>query len=90
MLIPIGFIILMIPNKPCEHCFILARILPDPNKLPRTHPQAEAEHWDDTIECVRDNLTMFAILHGGRVCLRLLAKADVPPHREPEFNCAFW
>jgi hypothetical protein len=55
MLIPISFIIHMIPNKPCERCFILARILP------------EAEHWDDAIERVRDNLTMFAILHGGRV-----------------------
>ena len=67
MSIPIGFIIRMIPNKPCERFFILTRILPDPNKLPTTHPQAEAERWDDAIERVRDNLTTFAILRGGRV-----------------------
>jgi Ca2+-transporting ATPase len=67
MSIPIGFVIRMIPNKPCERFFILARILPDPNKLPMTHPQAEAERWDDAIERVRDNLMAFAILHGGRV-----------------------
>jgi len=67
MSIPIGFLIRMIPNKPCERFLIWTRILPDPNKLPTSHPQADAERWDDAIELVRDNLTTFSNLRGGRV-----------------------
>ena len=49
----------------------LARILPDPNILPMTHPQAESERWDDAIEHVRDNLMTFAALRGGHVRARI-------------------
>lgn len=67
MSIPIGFLIRMIPNRPCERFLIRCKILPDPSRLPTVHPQAELERWDDAIEIVRDNLTTFANLRGGRV-----------------------
>jgi len=67
MSVPIGFLICMIPNKPCKCFLIWTRILPDPSKLPMAHPQADAERWDDAIELMRDNLTTFSNLRGGRI-----------------------
>lgn len=67
MSIPIGFLIRLIPNAPCERFLIWAKILPDPSKLPTVNPQALSERWDDAIELVRDNLATFANLRGGRV-----------------------
>ena len=78
MLIPIHFLICMILNKPCKHFLIWTRILPNPNRLPTTHSQADAEQWDDAIELMRDNLTTFSNL-----CSSCVHMSSVGQSRHP-------
>lgn len=70
MALPLGVLIRCIPNGPCERALIWLHILDDPNKLPTTSPLKEAEvqqSWNPAINIVRDNLTTFAKIRGGRI-----------------------
>lgn len=67
--IPIGVLIRCIPTPPCERALIKLHILSDPNKLPEVSPASEdtTETWNPAINRVRDNLTTFGKIRGGRV-----------------------
>jgi len=64
---PLGALIRLIPNGPCERLFIKLRLLPDPNKLPTVNPVAEEEEWNPAIKLVRDNLNTFSTIRGARL-----------------------
>jgi len=52
------------PNAPFERLFYSLHIMSNPEVLPTTRPDGE---WNFAINRVRDNLSMFANLRGGRV-----------------------
>ncbi|KAK7690441.1 hypothetical protein QCA50_005539 [Cerrena zonata] len=62
--IPLGALIRLIPNGPLERLFMKVRLLPNPEVLPTSRPDAE---WNTAIEMVKDNLTTFAHVRGGRM-----------------------
>ncbi|KAI0368013.1 calcium-translocating P-type ATPase [Pilatotrama ljubarskyi] len=62
--IPLGALIRCIPNGPVERFFIKTRLLPNPEVLPTTRPEAE---WNSAIQLVRDNLNTFSHVRGGRM-----------------------
>ncbi|KAI9458771.1 calcium-translocating P-type ATPase [Russula earlei] len=66
--IPLGAVIRLIPNKPCERVFQKVRLLPKPEAEapPTIFPDAEPG-FSFAQEQVRDNLSTFAKLRGGRM-----------------------
>ena len=64
--LPLGALIRLIPNEPCERIFQKLRFLPKPEVLPTTRPNAEPG-ISFAVEQVRDNLGTFAKLRGGRM-----------------------
>ncbi|KAH9902643.1 calcium-translocating P-type ATPase [Cubamyces lactineus] len=62
--IPLGALIRCIPNGPVERFFIKIRLLPNPEVLPTTRPEAD---WNSAIKLVRDNLSTFSHVRGGRM-----------------------
>ena len=62
--IPLGALLRLIPNGPVERFFIKVRLMPNPEVLPTTRPEAE---WNSAIELVRDNLATFAHVRGARM-----------------------
>lgn len=63
--IPLGILIRCIPTPPLERAFIKLRIMSPDEILPTTKP--ETAEWNDAITKVRDNLSLFSRLRGGRV-----------------------
>lgn len=63
--LPLGVLIRCIPTPPLERLFIKLRIMSPEDVLPVTKP--EALEWNDAIVRVRDNLSLFSRLRGGRV-----------------------
>ena len=64
--LPLGALIRLIPNEPCERVFVKLRLLP--------RPEEEATFTSDVepgfafaVDRVRDNLSTFAKLRGGRM-----------------------
>ncbi|KDQ14940.1 hypothetical protein BOTBODRAFT_109588 [Botryobasidium botryosum FD-172 SS1] len=64
--LPLGALIRLIPNGPCERLFITLRLMPDPNKLPVVNPVAE-EEWNSAVQLVRDKLNTFSTIRGARL-----------------------
>ncbi|KAI0636062.1 calcium-translocating P-type ATPase [Trametes polyzona] len=62
--IPLGALIRCIPNGPVEKFFIKVRLLPNPEVLPTASPEAD---WNSAIRLVRDNLSTFSHVRGGRM-----------------------
>ena len=62
--IPLGALIRCVPNGPVERFFIKVRLLPNPEVLPTQRKDGE---WNSAIELVRDNLSMFSHVRGGRM-----------------------
>ncbi|KAI0342676.1 calcium-translocating P-type ATPase [Trametopsis cervina] len=62
--IPLGALLRWIPNAPLHRLFIKVRLMPNPEELPVTRPNAE---WNSAIELVRDNLATFANVRGARM-----------------------
>lgn len=62
--IPLGALLRCIPNGPVERFFMKVRLLPNPEVLPTARPDTE---WNQAIEMVKDNLTTFAHVRGGRM-----------------------
>jgi Ca2+-transporting ATPase len=58
--IPLGILIRCLPTLPFERAFIKLRIMTAAEVLPTTKPDA-------AITKVRDNLSLFSLLRGGRV-----------------------
>ena len=62
--IPLGALLRAIPNGPVERFFIKIRLMPNPEVLPTTRPEAD---WNSAIKLVRDNLSTFSHVRGGRM-----------------------
>ncbi|KAI0833641.1 calcium-translocating P-type ATPase [Trametes gibbosa] len=62
--IPLGALIRCIPNGPVERFFIKIHLLPNPQVLPTSAPEAD---WNSAIRLVRDNLSTFSHVRGGRM-----------------------
>jgi Ca2+-transporting ATPase len=63
--IPLGVLIRCIPTPPFERAFIKLRIMSPDKVLPTDRP--ETAEWNSAITKVRDNLSLFSSLRGGRV-----------------------
>jgi len=63
--IPLGVLIRCLPTPPFERAFIKLRIMRPDELLPTTKP--ETAEWNEAITKVRDNLSLFSSLRGGRV-----------------------
>ena len=62
--IPVGALIRSIPNDPIRNLLIHTQLMQDPNALPVVTPDAET--YNQAIDQVRDNLSTFANIRGGR------------------------
>jgi Ca2+-transporting ATPase len=62
--IPVGALIRTIPNGPIRKLLISARLIRDPNTLPVV--KTDSEKYNQAIDQVRDNLSTFANIRGGR------------------------
>jgi len=62
--IPLGAFIRCIPTQPLERVFAKLRIVNPDEVLPTTKP--DASEWNAAIIKVRDNLSWFSKLRGGR------------------------
>ena len=63
--LPLGFLVRQIPNAPLIRMLTAMHIMRDPNQLPVTNP--EVEKYPAAVQSVRDDLSMFANIRGGRV-----------------------
>lgn len=65
--IPLGLVVRLLPNEPFEKFFTWTGLLGrQKQELPITSAEAE-EGWHGAISLVRDNLTTFANVRGGRL-----------------------
>lgn len=69
--LPLGVAIRLLPTAPFERFLIKCRLYPDPNKLPtqsaESDQDAEQYEYNAALTKVRDNLTTFARIRGGRI-----------------------
>ena len=64
--IPWGAVIRLMPNGPFEKLFKFCRLIKEPKEiLPTVKPDQDG--WNGAINMVRDNLSTFANLRGGRL-----------------------
>ncbi|EDR08465.1 Ca-transporting ATPase [Laccaria bicolor S238N-H82] len=63
--IPLGVLVRCLPNGPFEKLFTLLGLFGKPEVLPTRRPDADT--WNGAITLVRDNLSIFANIRGGRV-----------------------
>ena len=64
--IPLGVLVRLIPNAPCEKIFMKLGLFPDPNKLPVHNPEA-SQTWNQAITLLQDNLNIFSTVRGARL-----------------------
>jgi P-type Ca2+ transporter type 2C len=61
--IPLGVLIRLLPTAPFEHFFSKVGLMPNAEII----PLRRTDEWNPAIDRVRDNLSTFANLRGGRV-----------------------
>ncbi|KAI0671871.1 calcium-translocating P-type ATPase [Trametes maxima] len=83
--IPLGALIRCVPNAPVERFLIKTRLLPNPQVLPTTRPEAE---WNSAIQLVRDNLSTFSHVRGGRMRASSYVGKSRNAHLAPESRVA--
>lgn len=64
--IPWGAAIRLMPTKPFERLFKFVRLVEEPKEVLPT-ARVDQEGWSGAINMVRDNLSTFANLRGGRL-----------------------
>ncbi len=64
--LPLGALIRLIPNEPCERVFMKLRLLPKPEEEPTMSLDMESG-FAFAVDRVRDNLSTFSKLRGGRM-----------------------
>lgn len=65
MSIPIGYLLRLIPDELVQRILVKLHLMADPEALPVTNP--ERGDWNSAINLVRDNLTTFSNVRGGRL-----------------------
>jgi Ca2+-transporting ATPase len=65
--LPLGALIRLIPNEPCERVFVKVRLLPKPKPEEPTFPPDVESGFAFVVDRVRDNLGTFSKLRGGRM-----------------------
>ncbi|KAF8899916.1 Ca-transporting ATPase [Gymnopilus junonius] len=63
--IPWGAVVRLMPTRPFEKLFKFTRLMKTPEVLPIVKPDAEG--WSGAINLVRDNLSTFSNIRGGRL-----------------------
>ena len=66
--LPLGAVICLIPNEPCERVFVRVQLVPKPEDEPTFLPTDVESSFAFAVDHVRDNLGTFAKLCGG--CMR--------------------
>jgi Ca2+-transporting ATPase len=73
--LPLGALIRLIPNEPCECVFVMLRLLPksevQPTMLPDTKPG-----FAFAMDHMCDNLGTFSKLYSGRMCSSLFCSQE--------------
>jgi Ca2+-transporting ATPase len=64
--LPVGVIVRLLPTAPFERFLIRYKLLPDPNALPTTDPNAD-DSEKSGLEKLGDNLAVYSKFRGGRV-----------------------
>jgi Ca2+-transporting ATPase len=64
--LPLGALIRLIPNEPCERIFVMLRLLPKPEVQPTMSPDVELG-LGSALNRMRDNLGIFSKLRGCRM-----------------------
>ena len=64
--LPLGALIRLIPNEPCERVFVKLRLLPKPEEEP-TFPSGVESSFASAVDRVPDNLGTLAKLGRGRM-----------------------
>jgi Ca2+-transporting ATPase len=64
--IPLGALIRLMPNPPFERLFKAMRLLGNASVLPTTSPDKESS-WNPVVDRVRDTLSTFMQVRGGRL-----------------------
>ncbi|KAF8511511.1 calcium-translocating P-type ATPase [Gautieria morchelliformis] len=67
MSIPIGYLLRLIPDEPVQRMFVKFHLMADPDVPVLPTLNAERGEWNPAINLVRDNLTTFANVRGGRL-----------------------
>lgn len=83
--IPLGALIRLVPNRPIERFFIKVRLMPNPDVLPTTRPDTD---WNTAIQLVRDNLSTFSHVRGGRMRASSYVGKSRSVHLAPESRVA--
>ncbi|KZV59224.1 calcium ATPase [Peniophora sp. CONT] len=87
--IPLGALIRLIPNGPCERLFSAVRLLPrDPSPLPTTAPGTPEPGLGFALDMLRNNFATFHHVRGGRVrsssfVVRSMNAAGIAPQKKP-------
>ncbi|TFY55009.1 hypothetical protein EVG20_g9475 [Dentipellis fragilis] len=87
--IPLGALIRVIPNAPCERFFKFVHLIPEPVILPTVRPDVRADAapgLDFAMDRVRDNLGTFSKLRGGRIrssSFVVKSRTSRPDHAAP-------
>ncbi|KAN0132462.1 hypothetical protein V8E53_009721 [Lactarius tabidus] len=77
--LPLGALIRLIPNEPCERAFKKLQLLPTHELLPTTHPDAEPG-FSSAIDHVRDNLAALRHRRGSIRGKSLMRQRRAFPH----------
>ena len=81
--LPLGALIRLAPNEPCERVFKKLRLLPKPEVLPTVRPDAQPGFLF-AVDQVRDNLGTFAKLRGGRMRGSSFVRKSRSAHPDPD------
>ncbi|KAI9463279.1 calcium-translocating P-type ATPase [Lactarius psammicola] len=81
--LPLGALIRLIPNEPCERVFKELRLLPKTEALPTTRPDAEPG-FSFAVDQVRDNSVTFSELRRGRMCESSFVRTSCSAFPDPD------
>ena len=73
--LPLGALICLIPNEPCERVFVKLRLLPKPDEEPTLPPDVESG-FVFAMDHLRDNLGTLPKLRGGRKARFILCSQE--------------
>src|SRR5260221_2708592 len=81
--LPLGALIRRVPSEPCKRVFEKLRLMPKPDTPPTLLPDAEAGFAFADCQ-MRDNLSTFAKLRGGRMRASSFVRKSRSANPDPE------